>query len=83
MRQALSPGHLPGMILLSLILPGEIWLRRILVGEPLGCGGAEPWKHTQVGAALGGCRGRPMVPGPTEINRELHPVGGRWDCRDT
>ena len=62
-RQALSFSHLPGK-LLSLILPGEAWLGRTLAGEPLGYGGTEPWKHTQVGVAQVGavCRRGPEQP---------------------
>ena len=77
-RQALSFSHLPGK-LLSLILPGEAWLGRTLAGEPLGYGGTEPWKHTQVGVVQVGAGSGlwSLVPqnSPENSTRE----GGGWD----
>lgn len=75
-RQALSPGHLPGK-LLSLILPGEVWLRRTLAGEPLRCGGTGPWNHTQVGAAQVGAGGGGLWgPWSHRIHRRTPREGG-------
>ena len=77
-RQALSSDHLSGK-LLSLILPGEVWLRRTLAGELLGCGGTEPWKHTQVGAAQVGAGGGLWSLVPQNSLENSTREGGGWD----